>query len=504
MYLGLIETQGNQSFIFSTNRERANRGASELLFRSTTDWVIDAVSGEKKQRTLTERANWLRAQGPLGSSIHVVVATSGRAVVLSQTRQELESLISKITTRAIKDAPGLSIAGAIAEYDSQTVRSIPQALDQCRQRLGRNVSRISPAAARAQGIPPMQECLESGLPANKFEKSGDGRPISRQVIQQLEAARSSWRRIDSIVPLGFAENVDSALSEHSWRAVMHADGNGVGKILMGLTDALAPSSLSGHEGNQNYVEGYREFSLALEKATEDSFRDASSSVQIQSVMPILLGGDDVIVQMNARVALKFTREYLKAFERNTRSVVDVLKKYAKGPIAVAGDHFTSCAGLAYVKAHYPFSSASELAGELLDNAKLAKDEGRASAFDVHVSYDSTISQLSQLRKQRVNADGVHLYGGPYVISGSVVQANSDDILDQTIATLGDIGTGTQVHSMRDAVRRSQSALDQAIENARHVQGKFAREFEEIGRVHNGSIVFIDALEIMDVEKGGRK
>ena len=107
MYLGLIETQGNQSFIFSTNRERANRGASELLFRSTTDWVIDAVSGEKKQRTLTERANWLRAQGPLGSSIHVVVATSGRAVVLSQTRQELESLISKITTRAIKDAPGL-------------------------------------------------------------------------------------------------------------------------------------------------------------------------------------------------------------------------------------------------------------------------------------------------------------------------------------------------------------------------------------------------------------
>ena len=69
---------------------------------------------------------------------------------------------------------------------------------------------------------------------------------------------------------------------------------------------------------------------------------------------------------------------------------------------------------------------------------------------------------------------------------------------------GDIGTGTQVHSMRDAVRRSQSALDQAIENARHVQGKFAREFEEIGRVHNGSIVFIDALEIMDVEKGGRK
>lgn len=504
MYLGLIETQGNQVFIFSTNRERANRGASDLLFRSTTDWVIDAVSGNRKIRTLSERAEWLLTQGPVDSKIHVVVATSGRAVLLAQSREDLEKIISIVTTRGIKEATGLSIAGAIAEYEASVVGSIPNAIDQARQRLGRNVSRLRPAAARAQHLPPMQECHESGFPANKIEKTGRGNAISQQVIQQLDAARSSWRRIENIAQLGFAENVDSALGEHSWRAVMHADGNGVGKVLMGLADALAPAGLSAEEGNQNYVEGYREFSLALEKATEDSFRDAAAAVPTQSVMPILLGGDDVIVQMDAKVARTFTLEYLKAFERHTCSVVDVLKKYAKGPLSLPGDHFTSCAGVAYVKAHYPFSSASELAQDLLDSAKLAKDDGQSSAFDVHVSYDSTISNLQNLRTQRVNKNGVKLFGGPYVIGSSTSPVSLETELVETIEILKSIGTGTQVHSLRDAVRQSNEAFEQAVENAQHVQGQFSHEFRKLGRVQNGSVLLIDALEIIDVEKGGRK
>ena len=61
--------------------------------------------------------------------------------------------------------------------------------------------------------------------------------------------------------------------------------------------------------------------------------------------------------MHARGALEFVKEYLKAFEEETAKTTGINKR------------LTACAGIAFVKPHFPFSQAHDLAEALCKGAK---------------------------------------------------------------------------------------------------------------------------------------
>src|SRR2546423_178762 len=94
MNIVLIETSGNQHYIFATNKLRENVGASELTYRVGTQFVLGAVEKETNKAIYEEddldgrkmRANLLNpaVNPPLGNGnkVEVITATSGKALLL--------------------------------------------------------------------------------------------------------------------------------------------------------------------------------------------------------------------------------------------------------------------------------------------------------------------------------------------------------------------------------------------------------------------------------------
>lgn len=447
MHLLLFETSGNQNFIFATNRLRENVGASELTFRAGTKFVLDAVAGqfnryfqdEDWQRT---RSRFMDAQSnpPIEHSgdIEIVLCTSGKAYLLVDSFDKAQAIVTSVTLQALSEAPGLEITGVISDAFDWKTEPMYQVISEVHRKLA-DVKAYRPATIeRFQRIPFVAKCRDSSLPAAKTDGAGKlATPRSTVSICKRSSAENAVARmkglLTSVPKVAMAqdlEDLDSQLDSDVRRiAVIHADGNGLGEIFLNFHTLI---SCDKAHTNRQYVDKLRTFSIALEVCTEFAFIAAlktlahnEQNVQANIVLPLILGGDDVTIIMDARVALPFTVAFLRALERESTIededhfggvVGDVIgRKY--------GDkRFTACAGIAFIKPHFPFYQAYELAEELLKSAKQVKQRIKkngkvvpCSAVDFHVVADSSLSPLESIRdKLLVDSGQTSLFSKPYL------------------------------------------------------------------------------------------
>ncbi len=111
MYLVLLETSGNQNFIFSTNKLRENIGASELTYRAGTLWVMEAVAtintGQTPEYSSSTSFRDILLDPRLNRSIdnakiEVIIATSGKALLLANDREDAKQVIQSVTKKLCK------------------------------------------------------------------------------------------------------------------------------------------------------------------------------------------------------------------------------------------------------------------------------------------------------------------------------------------------------------------------------------------------------------------
>ena len=462
MHLVLIETSGNQNYIFTTNKLKENVGASELTYQAGTKWILDAVHqvGSSPLISLWRDNDQLREKlldqnlnPPIHPSnsvnVEVIVAASGKALLLVQGWDTAKQIIQAVSQRALREAPGLDICGVISEPFNWEVDSLGEINRQVHKQFEMVRSRRPSPNLRFLRLPVVAECATSGLPATNVDpRAPGGETVLRSAVSRYKRSISGegFDRIQNLLKnedYDFAKSIQvlDTESEQSqsleWLAVVHADGNGLGEIFLDFHTHLQQLEPLDAHPNRNYVEYLRRFSLALDFCTEQAFLSALKAFKRQDnnllpVVPLILGGDDLTIVCDGKSALRFTQMFLTTFEAET-SCTDtahyngVIPAIAQAAFKV--DRLSACAGVAIIKPHFPFSIAYELAESLTKSAKKVKEIVKnrinnkpypCSALDFHIVYDASGVDLAHIRRKLLVDNGqTQLHSRPYVVTPDV-------------------------------------------------------------------------------------
>jgi hypothetical protein len=430
MNLVLIETMGNQAYIFSSNKLKENVGASQLTYKVGTTFVFDAIFQETQiDLRHNNKLSDPTINKPISNSHHieVIFAVSGKSLLLVNNEALGKKIISNVTTRVLKEAPGLEVRGVVSGLFDFNINSIHIFIGELHKNLEFLRSRLPNPTARFQRLPIIANCATSDLPASfvnrkKVETSTVSDKKQQNCGEGLERIRLITEN-DSKLPSAVNELEDLGCD---WLGIVHADGNGLGNIFLNFDKHFIKNGTDFNAAldNRAYVDQIRLFSLALDECTERAFKNSLAAIKSRNsgipVVALVLGGDDLTVICDGRQALKFTKKFIDSFVEHTKNHKDITR------FAIAENGITTSAGIAIVKKHFPFYAGYTLAEELLRSAKKEKPE---SAIDFHILYDSSGPDLERIRAELTLNDrslkNTLLIARPYFVFANCSSKNSN-------------------------------------------------------------------------------
>ena len=199
MQLVMLETNGNQHYIFSSPRLRDNIGASSLLTHLER-WTEEALA------STGAAGAWRASRGlpaaPGADESQWVSRSSGKVIVMVDEPQRARDLIGEVTRRALAQAPGLDVSGVFIEIPgARSAGGGPvvddAALKAVHAEAAAYALRRPPADARFAQIPFLARAKDSALPAapplGREDEAGDDRADQLSLpsrVRRYEAFRA--------------------------------------------------------------------------------------------------------------------------------------------------------------------------------------------------------------------------------------------------------------------------------------------------------------------------
>lgn len=355
----LFEAKSIQEYILAGNRLKILIGGSELVDSLCPDRVNDLCQALQ----ISDRVRFSRNAG-------------GACYLFSDDECAVARFAAAWPLLVQRLAPGLAYAHArgSGNNDREAYKNAHRTLLACTGRI--------PVELPVAG-PPVQFAPRTGRPAVCFnDYSGETEPIdaaTRAKLHYADNANLIRRFSDKLCAKRWPVDLTPKTNGNSARAfpyqnddpllgVIHADGNGLGQLLMKLRNHVE------NQPSVSFTDFFFQFSEAISTATATAARWATEEVLLpedeQSMVParpIVLGGDDLTMLVRADLALEFARVFLLRFEEATKVAFEKLRE--RFPTVEFPPKLTACAGITYIRPTHPFQSAYRLAESLCRRAK---------------------------------------------------------------------------------------------------------------------------------------
>ena len=397
-YLYGAAVQGIQDYIFQTNELQDIIGASELVNEICTNLFKETVGTSFNEK-------------------HQVVAAAGNIKYEFDSKEECEKVVRVFPKKVMEAAPGITISQAVIEMNEENFGIL---VDDMEDKL--SARRNRPMRSLTMGLMGIQRSRATGLPIvePKYkEKLKDG----KSQIPDLDKGENKDKKKktdtnnlclatfgDKVSADKFPFNISDICDKNNWVAVFHADGNGLGQIVQKI-------------GKDK--EKFSKFSKSLDAATHAAAQAAYTVISekyhfetepIIPIRPIVVGGDDFTVICRGEFAIEYVAAYMENFEKETEKKLSDIGVGADVP-----KKLTACAGVAFIKANYPFYYGYNLAEALCDAAKKdAKTDERMengiapSCLMFHKVQDSFVAGYDEIKKRELQpCENVSYEFGPY-------------------------------------------------------------------------------------------
>ncbi|YAF95631.1 MAG: hypothetical protein AB3A66_24315 [Nodularia sp. CChRGM 3473] len=403
----VIDTSGIQGYIFSSNRLRENIGASHLVSEATSDWVEETLCRlgipKNQQKEPIETSKY---------EAEIVYTGGGNTLIVFKSRKIAVNFTKILSKRVLDDAPGINLVVAHQEFDWDKEHLYQVVKDLMEGEIDRRKHERIPSVPLL-GLGVTATCNSTQLPAvDRYiqDEEADSYLISRETQQKLKAVGRANKKLQEIFTVADdiyqfpyrTDHLGRSEKESSYVAIVHADGNGMGKRFQKYGEDA--------KNNREYIQRMRDFSTSVDKAGKNALKEVvqvlTKSIQAGKFVgklgefelkakyylpfrPLVYGGDDITFICEGRLGLELAALFLKKFEK--QSVAD-------------GKKLTACAGVCIVKTHYPFARAYKISDELCKEAKKFVKENKEfepdgfSAIDWHLAASGLLGSISEIRK----------------------------------------------------------------------------------------------------------
>lgn len=497
-----LEVSQKQAYIFSSNKLKDNvLNSAVIAWIMSPDYFADIVKADGREELFSETEN-------------LVYSGGGHIVLDYEEKETAVSFVRLITSQIHKEYSGIEIFVKVLEYsdgDRKNAKSMIKKMKELSQALEKKKSeRLSAFHQGTFGI----EKIDSTT-LKPTLKSVNGKKYEGQKMPKTEEEIE-----DALSPLGYNlvnkfEDLGGSHGESSFIAVVHIDGNAMGKKVNDFY-----KSVDNKAKWSKFKNKLNDFSESIDKDFKDAYKEMVQTVQEEleagrleslelkdnnfPVRRIITAGDDICFVTDGRIGIECVVTFIEKLTKKKNKCI-------KGNNA----EYAACAGVAIVHQKYPFYQAYDLAEKLCSNAKkfgaaLGSEKetddsyngANVSSIDWHIEYGEIKDTLKEIRNQYITADGNHLEMRPYIINaGSDVnkkeKVRTYDNFKSQIGELQkqdfDYARG-KLKELRSVLKQGETATQSYIQfnNLSKDFGTFQAGFDGIKR----SQIF-DALEIAD-------